>query len=156
MMNETKADGGTPMSEATVVARWSGYAPQLLSVLRIVAAAIFVTFGTMKLFAFPTGMPPDGKTTASLMTQVGIGGLLELIGGGLLLLGLFTRPVAFLLSGEMAVAYFQFHHPTSFWPSVNGGVAAIVYCFVWLYISAAGPGPWSLDARRSRSAPASH
>jgi putative oxidoreductase len=138
------------MSEPNLIARWSTYAPQLLSILRIVAAAMFVTSGTMKLFAFPSGMPPDGKSTAPLMTQVGIGGLLEVLGGGLLLLGLFTRPVAFILSGMMAVAYFQFHFPASFWPTINQGMAAVIYCFVWLYISAAGPGPWSLDAQRAR------
>jgi putative oxidoreductase len=81
---------------------------------------------------------------------MGLGGMLELFGGGLLLLGLFTRPVAFLLSGEMAVAYFQFHAPKSFWPTVNGGVAAALFCFLWLYFSAAGPGAWSLDAMRQR------
>jgi putative oxidoreductase len=92
---------------------------------------------------------PDG-TTASLMTETGIGGLLELVGGGLLLVGLFTRPVAFVLAGEMAVAYFQFHAPQSFWPLVNQGAPAILYCFIWLYLSAAGPGPWSLDALRKK------
>jgi putative oxidoreductase len=84
------------------------------------------------------------------MTQAGLGGFLEAFGGGLLLLGLFTRPVAFILSGEMAVAYFQFHFPQSFWPTINGGVPAALFCFVWLYFSAAGAGPWSLDAKRGR------
>ena len=135
------------MSASTLVATWSAWAPPLRSVLPIVAAFMFMQSGTMKLFAFPIGMPPDGGT-APLMSQIGIGGILEVFGGGLLLLGLFTRPVAFLLSGEMAVAYFQFHAPQNFWPTVNGGVAAILYCFVWLYFSAAGAGPWSLDARR--------
>jgi putative oxidoreductase len=112
----------------------------------MVAAFMFMLAGTSKLFAFPVGMPKGG--TAHLMSQVGVGGILEAFGGLLLLLGLFTRPVAFLLAGEMAVAYFQFHFPKSFWPTVNGGVAAALYCFIWLYISAAGPGPWSLDAKR--------
>jgi len=94
-------------------------------------------------------MPPDGST-ATLMSQVGIGCILETLGGALLLLGLFTRPVAFILAGEMAVAYFQFHAPQSFWPIVNNGVSAALYCFVWLYFSAAGPGPWSLDAKRGK------
>ena len=84
------------------------------------------------------------------MTQIWIGGVLEVFGGGLILLGLFTRPVAFILSGEMAVAYFQFHFPNGFWPVVNGGVDAALYCFVWLYFSAAGAGPWSLDAKRGK------
>ena len=137
------------MSDSNMVARWSGLAPRLLSVLRIVAAFMFILAGTSKLFAFPAGIPPDGGTVA-LMSQFGLGGILELVGGGLLLLGLFTRPVAFILSGEMAVAYFQFHFPQSFWPSINGGDAAVLFCFVWLYISAAGAGPWSLDAIRRK------
>jgi putative oxidoreductase len=134
------------MGTTSLVARWSAWAPQMQSVLRIVAAFIFILSGTMKLFAFPAGMPPDGST-ATLMSQVGIGGVLETVGGALLLVGLFTRPVAFVLSGEMAVAYFQFHFPNGIWPILNGGVAAALYCFVWLYFSAAGAGPWSLDAR---------
>ena len=108
---------------------------------------MFIQTGTMKLFAFPVGMPPDGAT-AKLASQVGLGGILETFGGTLLLLGLYTRPVAFVLSGEMAVAYFQFHAPQGFWPAVNGGGSAALYCFVWLYISAAGAGPWSIDAKR--------
>ncbi len=113
------------------------------------AAFMFMEVGSMKLFAFPMGMPPDGAT-AQLLTQIGVGGVLEFFGGGLLLLGLFTRPVAFILAGEMAVAYFQFHFPKSFWPSINGGGEAVLYCFVWLYFSAAGAGPWSLDALRRK------
>jgi putative oxidoreductase len=130
--------------------RWASWEPQLRSVLRIVAAAVFVTAGTMKLFALPAGIPPDGGT-APFPSEIWAGGFLETVGGGLLLLGLFTRPVAFVLAGEMAVAYFQFHFPGGFWPTVNGGVAAVVYCFVWLYLSAAGPGPWSADAWRTSS-----
>jgi putative oxidoreductase len=108
-------------------------------VLRIVAAFMFMLAGTSKLFAFPEGMP-DG-VTAKLLSQVGIGGILEVLGGGLMLVGLFTRPVAFVLSGMMAVAYFQFHSPGGFWPTTNGGVPAVLYCFVWLFFSAAGAGP---------------
>ncbi|MCX6833669.1 MAG: DoxX family protein [candidate division Zixibacteria bacterium] len=137
------------MSDSNMVARWSGLAPRLLSALRIVGAFMFILAGTSKLFAFPAGIPPNGGTVA-LISQFGLGGILELVGGGLLLLGLFTRPVAFILSGEMAVAYFQFHFPQSFWPSINGGDAAVLFCFVWLYISAAGAGPWSLDAVRRK------
>ena len=107
--------------------------------------------GTVKLFGFPVGMPPNGGT-ASFPSQIWIGGFLEVVGGALLALGLFTRPVAFLMSGMMAVAYFQFHSPGGFWPAVNGGTAAAIYCFVWLYISAAGPGPWSLDERKRNRA----
>lgn len=131
-----------------IISRWSAWAPYLLSIFRIVAAAIFVTSGTMKVFAFPAGIPPDGGT-APVMSQAWIGGVLEVVGGLLVLVGLFTRPAAFILSGEMAVAYFQFHAPGSFWPTINQGIPAILYCFLFLYLSAAGPGPWSLDARRS-------
>ncbi len=137
------------MTAPNLIAKWPAFAPRLLSVLRIVAAFMFIQPGTMKLFAFPMGMPPDGNT-AKLLSQVGIGGSLETFGGALLLLGLFTRPVAFILSGEMAVAYFQFHAPQSFWSIVNNGVGAALYCFVWLYFSAAGAGPWSLDAKRGK------
>ena len=133
----------------SLTGRWSSWAPQFQSLLRIVAAFVFITSGTTKLFAFPAGVPPNGGTVP-LMSQMGIGAILEVFGGGLLLLGLFTRPVAFILAGEMAVAYFQFHFPKGFWPTMNGGVAAVLYCFIWLYFSAAGPGPWSLDARRGK------
>ena len=135
------------MTTLSLAAKWSTWGPQLQSVLRIVGALVFILAGTMKLFAFPAGIPPNGGTVP-LMSQMGLGAVLEVIGGGLLLLGLFTRPVAFLLSGEMAVAYFQFHFPLGFWPNMNGGVPAVLYCFVWLYFSAAGAGPWSLDAKR--------
>jgi putative oxidoreductase len=140
----------TAMTTATttVAARWIASAPYLLSILRITAAFMFILAGTMKVFAFPVGMPPDGGT-ADLLSQIGIGGLLEVCGGALLLVGLYTRPVSFVLSGMMAVAYFQFHYPVSFWPTVNGGVAAALYCVVLLYFSAAGAGPLSLDARRA-------
>jgi len=139
------------MTAPSIVSKWPSWAPYLLAVLRIVAAFIFMSSGTMKLFAFPAGVPPDGGTVPWL-SQMGIGALLELVGGGLLLVGLFTRPVAFVLAGEMAVAYFQFHAPQGFWPTLNGGIPAILYCFLWLYISAAGAGAWSLDARRPHPA----
>ena len=93
-------------------------------------------------------MPGGG--TASLASLAGIAGVLELAGGALLLIGLFTRPAAFVLSGEMAFAYFIAHAKHGFWPVVNGGAPAVVYCFLWLYVSAAGPGPWSIDALRRR------
>lgn len=134
-----------------LLAKWSSWAPELRSILRIVAAFVFITTGSMKLFAFPSGIPPNGGTVP-LISQMGLGGILEVFGGFLILIGLFTRPVAFILSGEMAVAYFQFHFPQSFWPTINNGTAAILYCFLWLYFSAAGPGPWSVDALR-RSPP---
>jgi putative oxidoreductase len=118
-----------------------------LSVLRIVAAFVFMQFGAAKLFAFPAAIMPGGGTVpfASLL---GLAGTLETFGGLLLFLGLFTRPVAFLLSGEMAVAYFMGHGSHGFWTVLNQGTPAVIYCFVWLYLSAAGPGPWSLDAKR--------
>ena len=128
---------------------WISWAPRLRSVLRFVAAFMFVQNGTMKLLAWPIGMPPDNRT-AVFGTQTWVGGVLELFGGALLALGLFTRPVAFVLSGEMAVAYFQFHQPQGLWPIVNQGTPAVLYCFLWLYFSAAGAGPWSLDALRTR------
>ena len=137
------------MTAPNIVAKWAGWAPQLRSALRIVAAFMFILAGTVKLFAFPIGMPPNGST-APLLSEFWFAGVLETFGGGLLFLGLFTRPVAFLLSGEMAVGYFQFAFPVSFWPVVNNGIPLALYCFVWLYFSAAGPGPWSLDARREK------
>ena len=124
---------------------WTAMTPAFHSLLRIVAGFMFLLAGTSKLFAFPTGMPPDGGV-APMMSQIWFAGILEVFGGGLMILGLFSRPVAFLLAGEMAVAYFQVHFPQSFWPVMNGGVSAVLYCFVWLYFSAAGPGPWSVDA----------
>jgi putative oxidoreductase len=137
------------MSSPSLVMSWSTWGPKLRSVLRIVAAFMFILAGTTKLFAVPSGMPPDGGTV-ELLSQLGVGAVLEVVGGGLLLLGLFTRPVAFVLAGEMAVAYFQFHFPRGVWPTENGGMAAALYCFVWLYFSAAGAGPWALDAWRRR------
>lgn len=119
------------------------YAPQALSLLRIVAALIFLMHGSAKLIGFPA----SGTPQPDVGTLLWIGGVLELVGGLLLLVGLFSRPVAFILSGEMAVAYWMFHAPQSTFPLQNGGDAAILYCFVFLLIAAAGPGPWSLDAR---------
>jgi putative oxidoreductase len=115
----------------------------MLSVLRIVTALVFMTHGTQKILGFPasTMHPP-------LLSMPGIAGLFELIGGALLVIGLFSRPVAFLLSGEMAVGYFIAHAPKSFFPALNGGDAAVLFCFVFLYLFFAGPGPWSLDALR--------
>ncbi|MEO7794049.1 MAG: DoxX family protein [Thermoanaerobaculia bacterium] len=131
---------------STLVNRWTSFAPQFLALLRIVAGLLFCLAGTSNLFAFPVGMP--GGEIAQFPSQAWIGGVLEVVGGVLLILGLFTRPTAFVLSGEMAVAYFQFHAPGGFWPTVNGGVAAVLYCFLFLYLSAAGPGAWSLDGLR--------
>ena len=134
-----------------LASQWRSLSPVLLSVLRIFGAFIFLQAGTMKLFAFPAGIPPSGGTV-ELFSQLGLAGVLEVAGGGLLLVGLFTRPVAFVLSGEMAVAYFQAFAPKGFWPVLNGGITPALFCFVWLFVSAAGPGPWSLDALRERRA----
>ncbi len=132
------------MESPGLIARWRSSAPYLLSVLRVVAAFLFIQVGTAKLFAFPAAIMPGGGT-APLASLLGIAGILETFGGLFLLVGLFTRPVAFLLSGEMAVAYFYGHAPQGFWPVLNLGSDAVFYCFLWLYFSAAGAGPWSLD-----------
>lgn len=136
------------MIESVLVSKWKTWAPRLQSVLRIVAAFMFIQPGTMKLFAFPVGLPTGG--TVHLISELGLAGVLETFGGILLLLGLFTRPVAFILAGEMAVAYFQAHFPHSFWTIINGGQPAVLFCFIYLYLSAAGAGPWSLDALRGK------
>jgi len=122
---------------------------RILSVLRIVVGAVFITFGTMKLFNVPP-MPP-GVPPLDLMSQMGIVGILETFGGLAFVLGIYTRPIAFILSGEMAVAYFQGHFPQSFWPSVNMGAPAILYCFIFLYFVFSGAGVWSVDAMLARS-----
>jgi len=125
------------------------WTPRVLSVLRIITAFLYMAHGTQKLLGYPpgTGIPFE------LMTLRGASGILEAFGGGLILLGLFTRPVAFLLSGHMAFAYFISHAPANFWPILNRGELAIMFCFVFLYLSAAGGGPWSLDhvLRRDKS-----
>ena len=121
---------------------YASWTPRLLSVLRIITAFLFIAHGAQKLFGF---LAPPGAPTPSLSSQIGIGGILEFFGGLLLLVGLFTRPVAFILSGMMAVAYFQMHAPGGFWPLQNKGELAALYCFVFLYLSVAGGGEWSVD-----------
>jgi putative oxidoreductase len=130
------------MNDSALALTW---APRLLSVLRIVTGLLFLDHGTQKLFSFPmrTGDAP------ALLSLVGVQGCIEVVGGVLIILGLFTRPVAFILSGNMAVAYFMAHAPRNFFPALNGGDAAILYCFVFLYLAAAGGGVWSVDARRA-------
>jgi putative oxidoreductase len=127
---------------------FQAWSPRLLSVLRIVVALLFMVHGTSKLFQIPHQATYDGL---QLMSLLGVQGVIEVAGGLLLLVGLFSRPVAFILSGDMAVAYFMAHWPKSWLPILNGGELAVVYCFVFLYLSAAGPGPWSIDARRRRT-----
>lgn len=122
--------------------RIDAWAPRLLSVLRIVAALLFMEHGLMKLFHFPAAQPGVSDPLPMLLAAAA---WLEMVGGALLALGLVTRPVAFVLSGEMAFAYFIAHFPQNFWPAMNGGDAAILFCFVFLYIAVAGPGVWSVD-----------
>ena len=132
------------MNTAIIPSSWSG---PILSVLRIIAGLLFLAHGTAKLVQWPyVEMFKDGVPLASLF---GIGGVLEIIGGVLIVLGLFTRITAFVLSGMMAVAYFMFHAPASFYPIINQGELAIIYSFVFLYLAAQGAGPWSLDAKRA-------
>src|SRR5262245_65470657 len=126
----------------------SNLAPYLLSILRIVAALLFFAHGTQKLRGFPTGQPYTGFPNFSML---GIAGMLEVAGGFLLLVGLFTRVTAFIVCGEMAVAYFRAHLPRSFFPINNFGEITVMLCFVFLYLVAAGAGPWSLDRILSRS-----
>jgi putative oxidoreductase len=123
---------------STIVTRWT---PQLLSVLRIVTAFLFIEHGMQKLLNYPA----PAQQAIDLMSLMGLAAVLELFGGALMLVGLFTRPVAFVLSGFMAVAYFMAHAPQGFWPLLNHGELAVMYCFAFLYFAAAGPGPWSLD-----------
>lgn len=137
---------------AAISALADAWAPRMLSVLRIVSALLFVQHGTQKVLNFPPAAEPQ---PFELMTLApGLAGVLELGGGLLLLFGLFTRPVAFVLSGMMAVAYWMVHGPGSFYPILNGGDLAILFCFVFLYFACAGPGPWSIDdMMRRRSSP---
>ncbi len=125
------------------------WAPYLLSILRIVVAFLYFQVGSAKWFAFPAAILPGGGA-APVGSLVWFAGVIEVVGGTFFLLGLFTRPVAFILSGEMAFAYFIGHAGNGFWPVLNQGAPAVFYCFTFLYYSAAGPGPWSLDALLTR------
>ncbi|MCQ8277257.1 DoxX family protein [Acetobacteraceae bacterium KSS8] len=124
----------------------SAWSPRILSLLRIVAALLFMEHGLMKLFHFPIAQPgvPDPLPTLLVVAAV-----IEIAFGILLTLGLFTRAAGFIASGEMAAAYFLFHLPAGFWPGVNGGSEAILYCFIFFYLVFAGPGAWSIDALRA-------
>jgi len=121
------------------------WAPRVLSILRILAALLLLQYGTAKLLGFPAVPMFQG---IKLFSLYGVAGLIELVGGALLLIGLFTRPVAFILSGEMAAAYFIGHFPKGFIPLLNGGNEAVLFCFVFFYFIFAGGGPWSVDAVR--------
>lgn len=131
-----------------MIDKWKSYTPQFLALLRIVAAIVFIQSGTLKLFSWPIGMPP-GNTLVPF-SQVWFAGVLEAFGGAMILVGFCVRPVAFILSGEMAIAYFQAHAPKAFWTVENGGGPAVLFCFIWLYFSAAGAGVWSLDSFRKK------
>lgn len=135
----------TIATPAASQAAWYAWTPRVLSVLRIIAALLFIEHGTQKLFSFPS--PPPFPNPAAF-TLLWFAAVLEVVGGGLVALGLFTRPVAFLLSGEMAIGYFMSHAPRGFFPALNGGEGAILYCFVFLYLAFAGGGAWALDATR--------
>jgi len=117
------------------------WAPRILSIVRIVAAILFLEHGTQKLFDFP----PRANPAPEMFTLIWFAAVFEVVGGALLLIGFLTRPVAFLLSGEMAVAYWWAHAPKDIYPALNGGDAAILFCFLFLYLAFAGPGPWSVD-----------
>jgi putative oxidoreductase len=123
---------------------WALPMPALLSVLRIMTGLLFLEHGTGKLLGFPAGLPFIDKMPAGLLYFTGT---MELVGGLLITIGLFTRPVAFILSGFMAAAYFMAHFPMSFFPAINMGEPAVLYCFIFLFIAAAGPGPWAVDNR---------
>jgi putative oxidoreductase len=126
--------------------RLEPWTPTVLAVLRIVTALLFVEHGLMKLVGFPGHVPGLGALPLMLVAA----GVIEVVGGLLITAGLFTRAAAFICSGEMAVAYFTAHMPKSVWPAMNGGDAAVLFCFVFLYLVFEGAGPWSLDAAFSR------
>jgi putative oxidoreductase len=126
------------------IASWTS---RMLSVLRIVTGLLFLEHGTQKLLGFPASPNPG----PALFSLLGVQGILELAGGFLILIGFFTRPVAFILAGDMAVAYFMAHAPRGFFPTLNGGQLAILYCFVFLYLVFAGAGTWSVDEQLARS-----
>ena len=137
---------GVGKNVTDLTSRLNGWAPNVLSVLRIIAGLLYLSHGTSKLLAFPsTGFTPP------LMSLLGLAGTIEIVGGVLIVIGLFTRPAAFIVSGELAFAYFMGHAPHGFFPILNHGEPAILLCFIFLYIVFAGPGPWSLDSMRARS-----
>ncbi|HEY0378445.1 MAG TPA: DoxX family protein [Pyrinomonadaceae bacterium] len=136
---------------------YSTWAPRVLSILRLLAGFLLMQHGLQKIFGVllppaPAGAPQE-HGTFQLLSLVGVSGILELVGGALLLVGLFTRPVAFILSGLMAVAYFMVHAPGGFWPILNRGELAVIYSFVYLYFAVAGGGAWSLDRLLRRERP---
>jgi putative oxidoreductase len=137
-------NGDRVMNIDAVAAAWS---PRLLSILRIMSGLLLLQHGTGKLLKFPAGAV---SPNFNLMSMPGYAGFIEFVCGILLVIGLFSRPAAFVASGMTAVAYFMAHAPQGFFPILNRGELAVLYCFVFLYLAAAGPGPWSLDAMRKR------
>jgi len=133
--------------ELTWLSRWQ---PQLLAILRIVVGLLFLEHAAIKLLGFPPGGKPGLQEVGSFLW---IAGIIELVTSVLVILGLFTRPAAFVAAGEMAVAYWMVHAKMGFYPAVNMGEGAILFCFAFLYIAAAGPGAWSIDGARMRHAP---
>jgi putative oxidoreductase len=131
--------------EFTWLSRWQ---PQLLAILRVVVGLLFLEHGLSKFFAFPVPFPVH-----PLPPMLMAAGVIELVAGILITIGLLTRLAAFIASGEMAIGYWMMHFPQGFWPLVNKGEAAIMFCFVFLYIAAAGPGAWSIDGARTRNVP---
>jgi putative oxidoreductase len=142
MSSTTTSSNSFARSAASLTVLPRSLAPALLSVLRIVTGLLFLEHGTGKLLGFPHGLPFIDKMPTGLLYFTGG---MELVGGALIVLGLFTRPVAFILAGFMAAAYFMAHFPMSFFPAINMGEPAILFCFAFLYLAAAGPGPWAID-----------
>ena len=126
------------------------WSPRVLAAVRVITALLFIEHGLMKLVAFPAAVPGLPSPLPAILVAAA---LIEIVGGALIAVGLFTRIAAFICSGEMAVAYFMFHAPNSFWPAVNQGDAAILFCFVFLYLAFAGAGAWSIDVALSNSQP---
>jgi putative oxidoreductase len=127
------------------LSRWQ---PHVLALLRIVTGLLFLEHATQKFFAFPAPFPVHPLPPLLIAA-----GVIELVAGALVTVGLFTRLAAFIASGEMAIGYFMMHFPQGFWPAVNKGEAAILYCFIFLYLASAGPGAWAIDSARTRDAP---
>jgi len=136
------------LGETIMTETLNAWAPRALSVLRIITGLMIIEHGMAKLIGYPV---VAAFANLKLFSLLGAAGAIELVGGALLILGLFTQPAAFILSGEMAVAYFMVHAPRGFYPLINGGTLAIIYCFACLYLSTAGAGPWSVDAQMKRT-----
>jgi putative oxidoreductase len=130
------------------MSQFEAWSPRVLAAVRIITALLFIEHGLMKLVAFPAAVPGMPSPLPAILVAAAV---IEIVGGALIGAGLFTRIAAFICSGEMAAAYFMFHAPKSFWPAVNGGDAAILFCFVFLYLVFAGAGAWSVDAYLSSS-----